>query len=96
MDMTYEEIKSSSVTEKECRAVEMLQELQRRHQELEVTLAEERGRRMACQEMVERAAILQREPVPFDSASGPGRLYGNGRRCGTSHPVEPAGAGGRR
>jgi len=51
----------------------MLQELQRRHQELEVTLAEERGRRKACQEMMERAAIVQREPVPRDPAPGTGR-----------------------
>ena len=61
----------SSVTEKERCAVEMLQELQRRHQELEVTLAEERGRRKACQEMMERSAILQSGP-----ASGPDREPG--------------------
>jgi len=68
-----QDVQGSSVAEKERRAVEMPQELQRRHQELEVTLAEERGRRKACQEMMERVAILQRELVPLDLALGPGR-----------------------
>ena len=54
----------TSITEKERRVVGMLQELQQRHQELEVTLAEERGRRKACQEMMEQSAILQQGPAP--------------------------------
>jgi len=52
-----QDVERSSVAEKERRAVEMLQEIQRRHQELEVTLTEERGRRKACQEMMEMAAL---------------------------------------
>ena len=75
----------SSVTEKERCAVEMLQELQRRHQELEVTLAEERGRRKACQEMMERSAILQSGP-----ASGPDREPGRVVCPVSGNATEPA------
>jgi len=94
-----QDVEGSSVAEKEHRAVEMLQELQRRHQELEITLAEERGRRLACQEMMERSAILQwgpvpsdpaSGPVPSDPASGPGRGPGRIDCTATGDAVEPA------
>ena len=65
-----QDVEGSSITEKERRAVEMLKELQRRHQELEAALVEERGRRKAFQEMMEQSTILQQGLAP----SGQGRI----------------------
>jgi len=62
----------------------VLQELLRRHQELEVTLALERGRRKACQEIMERAAIVQREPVTRESGPIDGSRAGSRRLSGLS------------
>ena len=55
---------------------ENLHDLQRRHKELEVMLAEERGRRKVCQEMLEKSSILQQGPAPGPDPPGPAERPG--------------------
>jgi hypothetical protein len=50
---------------------QQLQLLQRRHNELEVMLAEERGRRTVFQELFEKSSISQQGPAPGPDPLGP-------------------------
>jgi hypothetical protein len=65
----------------------LLRDVQRQQKELETSLAEERGRRMACQDLWEKTVGFQREP----GRPGPGPLE-PGWRPGTQGPASLPGS----